>query len=115
MSQMSKMPKMPNMERTLTLSTAHLRESTGNWLAIQATFAVDEHYLPEPVSIRFAVHAYGYIFFISADTPLDKESFESIHMPELYRILRLALTLGCSYVNFDRDVSEDDQFPTFKW
>jgi hypothetical protein len=113
---------MSLIENTLTLSTAHLRESTCKWLDEQieqmSRFSGDERhqlYLTEPLHIRFTGHAYGYIFFLSADTPLDEESFKSVNLPELYPILAQARALGCPYVNFDRDVAEDDQFPTFDW
>lgn len=108
------------IERTLTLSTAHISSKTNDILQelkpsdfLQDAYDDDKEKLP----FRFiANHHYGYIFFLS-DYNKEEESMKRIllKVPDLKPLVEYAISIGCTMINLDRDADIVPNLLTYNW
>lgn len=108
------------IERTLTLSTAHISSKTNDILQelkpsdfLQDAFDDDKNKLP----FRFiANHHYGYIIFLS-DYNKEDESIKRVllKVPDLNPMIAFAVSKDCTMINLDRDAEVIPDLPTFEW
>lgn len=95
-------PKL-EIEQTLVLSTAHLRESI-------ATGDGDE---PRMDSVASYTGEYGWLVWAGMDPDDGEDGHDA--MQELRNLLNFAMLNGCKYVRFDRDADTIEGFPTYEW
>jgi hypothetical protein len=79
------------IENILTLSTAHLPETS-----------------PDFYPARAIEHEYGYVVFVFADPPSPFPGW-------LTPIMGHALKSKCTLILFDRDAPTDPMFRTYEW
>jgi hypothetical protein len=88
-----------DIRAVLVLSTAHLSAATCRNLNSYDGVAADET-------------PYGWLMFVP-EGDVDELAHGSDWTPELLPIVKLARTIGCEYIHFDRDAAETNLLLTF--
>lgn len=98
---------MPEIDKMLSLSTAHITKATGDWLDEQSKLTANN----EMELITYPKGEYGWFI------PLYKEMFEEQKIiPEsLLLILGYAWGTGCQWIMFDNEIEEIDDLPKYVW
>jgi hypothetical protein len=91
-----------------------MQASTDKLLADIRIDVLNENFV-DGLPFRFCAHAYGYILFFSDEWELEHESLADKSYYELEAVIRRALQLGCTMINFDRDAEEVEGLTTFEW
>lgn len=98
-----------NIEKSLVLSTAHLKEETMESISTYKDFP-----------LRVQEHDHGLIVFLNLaksdyEYELEDNWYLTNDMEEFLHIVRVARQYECSTINFDSAASESSQFETFEW
>lgn len=100
----------PAVHHFLDLSTAHLKPEDNDLLGRWAN---------DPASpVTVIRYEYGFKVLVSLDEEhqrILKACQKSGASKELLEIMRYARANGCWFINFDRDATAQDCFPTFDW
>lgn len=98
------------IEKTLTISTAHISPQTDKVLT-EAGRLVKFTLMP----FRFVPHQYGYIIWVYSATPENGADVDFSPFPELEEIIHYAQKKKCTMINLDCDGDTDPQLKTFNW
>ena len=112
---------MANTYLTLDISTANL--SMHDWDVVEEAAACDgddaasrESWMP-----RCVQHGYGAFINVPDRESFDDDEWEerqrnlAAHAPSLHALLEYARSLGCRWINVDRDADTDDTLPFYDW
>jgi hypothetical protein len=94
-------PSVIEVEKSLTLSTAHINPETDHILKHRR------------VPFDVYSHEYGYYIPVRSRFKEDMESFESV--PVLRPLIEYAIKHECTMINLDRDAGTTSDLPTFDW
>ncbi|ADL36047.1 hypothetical protein bpr_II108 (plasmid) [Butyrivibrio proteoclasticus B316] len=90
------------INKMLSLSTAHITKETESKLSEQSIYEVNVYEKSE----------YGYFIYPNIEL-LDKRGWD---IPEdLKKCIGLAKANNCNWIVFDRDVDPVDELPTYEW
>lgn len=97
-----------DIQKVLTLSTAHIKESTANRLDRD----------PDDNNLGLCVYQkadYGYFIYLDAITPELMAQYSESIPRDLYDCIGLALSVGCNILCLDCDGEELPFLPTYDW
>ncbi len=98
------------INKMLTLSTAHISEATAELLQRCNAADWDDPSIEDVPLVVYEKSDYGWFVVVPNDlfrinrTP-----------PDLLMLFRLAQAQGCTWIMFDRDVEPVANLPTFNW
>lgn len=95
---------MNNIEKVLSISTAHITEDTDRLLSDSWAGR-----LP----FRHSCHDYGHVIWVPGEDYINDMDFSLT--PEIKDILFLAYNKGCNAVILDRDAGTEDGLKYFNW
>lgn len=95
-------------ETMLVVSTAHIKESTAQWLNKQ----VEQKSVNSEV-ILFPKGEYGWFIYVNLD---ENDNIENLNIPEdLSKLLTITAQEDCYWLCLDRDGFEIDSLPRYEW